>query len=78
MSETWEAAILRIVRAKNGVIELQEIYEKMEGHPLVTPHHLELWTNGQPIYQCQTRAHLSNIEKRGAVRRVSRGLYIAN
>ena len=30
MSETWEEAILRIVRAKNGEISLQEIYREME------------------------------------------------
>ena len=39
MSETWEEAILWIVRAKNGEILLQEIYEEIEPHPLVTPHH---------------------------------------
>ena len=47
MSETWEEAVLRIVRAKNGVISLQEIYEEIESHQLVTPHHKELW-GGQP------------------------------
>ena len=77
MSETWEETILRIIRAKNGEILLQEIYEEIEPHPLVTPHHRELW-GFQPNYHHQVRAHLAKLKNRGAVRRVGRGRYVSN
>ena len=85
MSETWEEAILRIVRAKNGEIELQEIYREMEGHPLVTPYQKKPWKNGQPRYQNAIRSRLAKLKERGAVRqphernnRVRRGIYVSN
>ena len=80
MSETWEEAILRIVRAKNGEISLQEIYREMEHNQLVTPHHKELW-GGQPIYTHCVRSALAKLRKRGAVRHVSpkrSGRYVSN
>ena len=77
MSETWEEAVLRIVRAKNGVISLQEIYEEIESHQVVTPHHKELW-GGQPNYHHSVRSVLAQLKHRGAVRHVGRGLYVSN
>ena len=75
MSETWNEAILRIVREQAGVISLQEIYQEIEQHPLVTPRHRELWKNGQPNYQCAIRRGLTTLYRRGEVRRVGQGLY---
>ena len=77
MPETWEEAILRIVRAKSGAISLQEIYREMEHHPLVTSHHRELWV-GQPNYHHWVRSVLAKLRSRGTVQRVGRGLYISN
>ena len=77
MSETWEEAILRIVRAKNGEISLQEIYREMEHNQLVTPHHKELW-GGQPNYHHWVRSRLAKLKESGAVRRVRRGIYVSN
>ena len=79
-NETWNEAILRIVRAKAGVISLPEIYQEMEQHPLVTPRHRELWDNGQPRYQCAIRRRLTTLCRRSEVRNVNvgRGLYTSN
>ena len=77
MSETWEEAILRIVRAKNGEILLQEIYEEMEPHQLVTLHHKALW-GGQPNYHHWVRSTLARLGHRGAIRRVGRRRYVSN
>ena len=77
MSETWEEAILRIVRAKNGEISLQEIYREMEHNQLVTSHHKELWA-GQPNYHHWVRSTLARLGHRGAIRRVGRGRYVSN
>ena len=77
MSETWEEAILRIVRAKEGDISLQEIYRAIESHPLVTPYHKELWDR-QPRYHHWVRSELAKVCKRGAIRHVGRGLYTSN
>ena len=77
MSETWEEAISRIVRAKGTEISLQEIYQAMEGHPLVTPHHRELWGH-QPNYHHWVRSALAKLSRRGEVCRVGRGLYMSN
>ena len=42
--ETWEEAVLGIVRAKDGPVTLQEIYREIERHPLVKPRHTESWS----------------------------------
>ncbi len=77
MPDTWEEAVLRIVKTNRGAISLQEIYRKMESHPLVTSYHRELWGN-QPNYHHWIRSTLARLRKRGAIQHVSRGLYISN
>ena len=77
MSDIWEEAVLRIVKANKEVTSLQEIYREMENHPLVTPHHRELW-GGQPNYHHWIRSVLAKLRKRGAIQRVGRGRYISN
>ena len=77
MPETWEEAILQIVRAENGAISLQDIYRAMEHHPLVTPHHRDSW-GGQPNYHHWIRSALAKLCNRGLVQRAGRGLYISN
>ena len=69
MRETWEEAVLRIVRAKDGPITLQEIYQAMECHPLVTPYHKEPW-GGQPRFHHWVRSYLGAcaVETDGAAR----------
>ena len=79
MPETWDEAILRIVRARAGEISLQEIYQEMVLHPLVTPYHRDPWKKGgQPRYQCATRRRLTTLCRRGEVRRVGHGLYTSS
>lgn len=77
MPETWEEAVLRIVQTRGGSISLREIYDAMQSHPLVTPHHRELWGN-QPNYHHWVRSALAKLSRRGQVRRIGRGLYISN
>ena len=77
MPDTWEEAVLQIVKTSQGTISLQEIYRKMESHPLVTPHHREQWGN-QPNYYYWIRSTLARLKNRGAIQRVGRGLYISN
>ena len=80
MSETWEEAVLRIVRAKNGEISLREIYEEIEPHPLVTPHHRKLW-GGQPKYHHCVRSRLAVLRERGEVEHLGHprsGRYVSN
>ena len=69
--------MLRIVETNKGAISLQEIYRKMESHPLVTPYHREQWGN-QPNYHYWIRSALARLKNRGAIQRVGRGLYISN
>ena len=79
MLETWNAAILRIVRASAGAISLREIYQEMEPHPLVTRYHREPWRKGgQPHYQCAIRRRLTTLCRRGEVPRVDHGLYTSS
>jgi len=73
--ETWGEAILRIVRAKAEPISLQEIYQEMESHSLVTPHHQRPWTDGTANYKHWIRSELTKLKARGRVRRVGHGLY---
>ncbi len=77
MPDTWEEAILRVVKTNKGAILLQEIYRKMESHPLVTPHHRDLWS-GQPNYHHWIRSALARLKKRGAIQRVGPSRYISN
>ena len=77
MPDTWEEAVLRIVKTNKGAISLQEIYRKLESHPLVTPYHRELWTK-QPYYHHWIRAALGKLKNRGAIQHVGLGLYISN
>ena len=77
MPDTWEEAVLQIVKTSQGTISLQAIYRKMESHPLVTPHHRELWGN-QPNYHQRIRVAVAKLKNRGAIQRVGRGLYISN
>ena len=77
MSETWEQAVLDVLKANRRVMSLQEIYRAMECHPVVTLHHRELWEN-QPKYHHWIRSTLAKLKKRGAIRHVGRGLYISN
>lgn len=74
MSETWDEAVLRIVRANAGPISLQEIYQEMEQHPLVTPHHREEWGH-QPRYHHWIRSSLGRLKNENKVRHVGRSLY---
>ena len=72
--DTWDEAILRIVRAKAGPISLREIYHEMERHPLVTPHHKEFWDR-QPRYHHWIRSALARLKNDGKVRHIGRSLY---
>ena len=74
MSETWAEAVLRIVEARAGPITVQEVCQEMERHPLVTPHHRELWGH-QPRYHHWVRSTLGRLKKEGRVRHVGRSLY---
>jgi hypothetical protein len=77
MPETWEEAVERVIASHDGVISLQEIYAALESHPLVRPHHREMW-GSQPNYHHWIRSALNRLKLRGLVRRVGRGLYISN
>ena len=77
MRETWEEAILRIVRSRETATSVQEICAAMDGHQLVQPHHRELWA-GQPNRDHWVRSTLARLKKRGLVRHVGRALYISN
>ncbi|MCY4396805.1 MAG: hypothetical protein OXC10_16895 [Rhodospirillaceae bacterium] len=72
--ETWDEAVLRIVRAKAGPILAREIYQEMERHPLVTPHHREIW-GSQPRYHHWIRSALARLKNDRKVRHVGRSLY---
>ena len=74
-NEDWNEAILQIVRAKHGVISLQEIYREMKHNALVTAHHKESWKDGVPNYHHAIRRRLTDLCRRDDVRRVGRGLY---
>ena len=75
--ETWDEAILRIVRATAGPISLRDIYQEMERHPLVTPHHRKNW-GSQPRYHHWVRSALARLKNDGKVSHVGRSLYEAS
>ena len=76
MAETWDNAVLNVLKGHGKAMLLQEIYEKMESHPLVTSHHKEDW-GGRPNYHHWIRSALARLKKHGAVLRVDRSLYIS-
>ncbi len=76
MPDTWEEAVLRIIRTHDGEISVQEIYQEMDSHPLVTPHHRKLW-EGQPNYHHWIRSSLARLKRRGDIQRVGLGRYIS-
>lgn len=78
MSDTWDEAILRIVRASARPLSLPEIYREMGKSPLVTAHHREPWKDGVPNYHHAIRRRLTDLCNRGDVRRVGRGIYTSN
>ena len=49
MTETWNEAVLSVLRRRRAVMSLKEIYEAMDNHPLITPHHKDMW-GSQPNY----------------------------
>ena len=75
MTETWKEAVLRIVRAQDGEITVQEIYREIEGHPLVTPRLMEIRYD-RPYYHHYVRSALDKLNKRGDIRRVGHGRYV--
>jgi hypothetical protein len=75
--ETWEAAVLRIIRSHKEGISIQEIYKAMENHPLVTAYHRELWGN-QPNFHLWIRSALDKLKQQGDVRHVDRALFVSN
>ncbi len=77
MPDTWEEAVLRIIRTHDAEISLQEIYQEMDSHPLVTPHHRDLW-EGQPNYHHWIRSSLARLKRRGDIQHVGHGLYKSN
>jgi hypothetical protein len=77
MRETWEEAVLRIVRSREAPTSVQEVCAAMDGHPLVQPHHKELW-GGQPNLDHWVRSALARLKRRGAIRHVGRALYNSN
>ena len=72
--ETWVEAVLRIIEERSGPISLQEIYQRIERHPLVTPDLMELW-GGQPMYQHNVRTTLASLKKAGKIFHPARGIY---
>jgi len=73
----WKEAILEIIKAHSrDSISLQQIYAEMKNHPLVTEYHLKPWRKGlQPRYQCWIREYLTDLVRKGMIRRVSKGMY---
>ncbi len=79
MHETWEEAVARLVVDRGNHVSLQEIYEEMRKHPLVTHNHLAPWKlGGQPRYECWTRRYLTALVYKGVVKRLARGVYASN
>ncbi len=77
MSETWETAVAKILAERKKIMSVQEICSAMKNHPLVKPHHNELW-GGQPNLDHLVRSTLAKLKRKGVIRRVGHGLYISN
>ena len=75
--EAWDNAIYGIIKkSKNHFILLNDIYEQMKIHPLVTPYHREPWKpGGQPRYQCWVRRRLTSLTRKNMITRVARASY---
>ena len=77
MFETWDEAIIRIVK-NNGSeeISVKDIQAKMESHHLVTDDHKKPWRdNLQPKYHTFINSRLSALVKSGILARGLRGMY---
>ena len=78
MSETWDEAVLKVLKSRAAPMLLQEIYKAMEGHPLVTLYHKQLW-GGQPKYHHWIhRSTIARLKGRGTVSRVGQSLHTSN
>jgi hypothetical protein len=75
--EDWNEAIFAIIKNYNkSEIELNEIYQIMKTHRLVTEYHRQPWKpSGQPRYECWIRRCLTSLIRANLIKRVSRALY---
>lgn len=73
---TWEVAVLKILRDFGESAELQEIYRgiKNSEYVTITPG-LEGITYGQPNYYHTTRSILTVLMQKKHVERINRGIY---
>jgi hypothetical protein len=74
-SEGWSEAILDVLEQHGEPMKLKQLYAGMRSHPVVEPRHLELWTNGQPKYECWIRSELAKLKGQGKVRHAAHATY---
>ena len=74
----WKGEIISIMSANRGLeMPLSNIYNEIEGSPLVTCYLREPWKpGGQPRYQCWVRRYLTGLVNEGRIKRLRRGVYI--
>jgi len=70
---TWEIAILKIISGR-GKASLKELYEKINQHIELNENHF-VEKYGVPTYHHQIRAHISDLQDKGHVKNVKRGIY---
>ena len=77
MVSVWEEAILKILkRHYPNEVQLQIIYNEIEGYITLTDYYKESWKeNLQPRYQCWIRSYLSKLKKDGLVENTRYGYW---
>lgn len=73
--ENWDKAVLQIIKDLGGGGTTKEIYEKIPVYIELTPH-LKQFRWGNYVYQSRTRTHLTNLVRKGKLRRPRKAYYV--
>jgi len=76
MKYDWERAIYRSVMSLDGEADLQDIYNKLPDFIELTGLHLKI-TWDRPAYHHIVRSYITPMCRKGLLRRVARGRYMA-
>jgi predicted transcriptional regulator of viral defense system len=74
---TWDKVVLHVLGDHYPhEVDLQTIYFEVDKYKKLTKEHLENTKYGEPHYKHIMRATLNELNKRGKVKRVRRGVYV--
>ena len=73
----WEEAVLQVLRNhRPDAVSLQVVYFEVDKYKKIREWHLETTKYGEPRYKHIVRATVNNLNRKGLVERIRRGMYI--